>query len=145
MVRVRRHLQQVEAELRDDAPTGLDARQVTARADAIDHLHGYWEAGEFPHNTYVPDRRVPVFVDNDGRRCAVAHRISNEVGGTPWPLLLTPQPAPASKTDCDGSSTLHSQVRQYVTSDRPGVEHAYVLGGRCAVGHDAYARLDADL
>ncbi|HJL17651.1 MAG TPA: Kazal-type serine protease inhibitor [Sandaracinaceae bacterium LLY-WYZ-13_1] len=78
--RIRAHLAEVEAELRAVDTSHLDLTQRRARARAIDLLHDYWVAGRFPHNTQRPRERVPVFIDADGRRCAMAHLVM-ETGG----------------------------------------------------------------
>ena len=69
--RIRTHLGTVEAELRAAPVAQLSAVQRTNRAAALDTLHAYRLAGEFPRNTEVPGERVPVFRDANGRDCAV--------------------------------------------------------------------------
>ncbi len=69
----RRHYENVEAELRAADTSHLTPNQTTARARAIDLLREYHQRADFGLNTYAPDDRRPVFVDADGRRCAVAH------------------------------------------------------------------------
>lgn len=70
--RIQAHLEQVEAELRSRDVSHLSAEQRAARERNLDRLHAYWKAGEFPHNTHVAWKQ-PVFLDRDGRACAVAH------------------------------------------------------------------------
>lgn len=73
VARVRAHLLRVEWELRDADVSHLTDEQRSARAAHLDRLHAYALAGVFPHNHDVPDRRVPVFVDDHGTHCAVGH------------------------------------------------------------------------
>jgi hypothetical protein len=47
----------------------------------LETLEGYAARGLFPRNHEVPDRRVPIFVDEAGRRCAMAHLIEVSGGG----------------------------------------------------------------
>jgi len=70
--RIRRHLAEVEAELRTARVDGLSAALRRARAQHLDRLHAYADRGEFPRNQ-THARRVPVFVDDDGTACAVGH------------------------------------------------------------------------
>lgn len=74
-LRIREHLRSVERELRDKPVTHLSPEQRGARARALDALHDYWVAAEFPENTRHPGERVPYFIDDAGRACAMAHLI----------------------------------------------------------------------
>src|SRR5262245_58636680 len=65
------HYRRVEQELRGASPA-LDAQRADARAQVIDLLHAYWTRANFGINAGFPGRREPYFVDDDGRRCAVA-------------------------------------------------------------------------
>ncbi len=51
---------------------------MLARALLLDALQDYWRAGRFPKNPGFP-WQVPVFVDAEGTRCAIAHLM--ELGG----------------------------------------------------------------
>lgn len=51
----------------------LYERLALRRAEQIARLHDYAARGEFPINTYISSRRVPVFVDRGGTACAVGH------------------------------------------------------------------------
>ncbi len=73
--RIQRHLARVEAELRAAPTDHLDPVQKLERARNLDRLHAYWTAGQFPHNTDFAGRRVPYFIDDDGRACAVGHLV----------------------------------------------------------------------
>lgn len=66
----RLHLWSAEHELRHSpAPQGADDH---ARQHNLDVLRAYRRSRRFPHNT-VATRPTPVFIDDDGRRRAVAH------------------------------------------------------------------------
>jgi HEAT repeat protein len=66
-----RHYATVEQELRL-APAPADAAVAARRAFVIDALRDYRERGDFGINRQYDGSRVPLFVDADGRRCAVA-------------------------------------------------------------------------
>jgi hypothetical protein len=51
---------------------------VAARQTQIERVRAYRKAARFPHNTMVQNARVPVFVDKDGRLCAVAHLMTQD-------------------------------------------------------------------
>ena len=71
---IKLHLQLVEQTLRQKSTAGLSARQKENRLDALDHLHQYWIAGQFPVNdkyTY----RTPIFIDRQNNFCAVGYLV----------------------------------------------------------------------
>lgn len=70
--RIRKHLKEVEAKLRAKDVSALSTEQRRAREANLDLLRKYWKRGTFPHNTMV-DGRTPVFIDGDGRKCAVGY------------------------------------------------------------------------
>lgn len=78
--RIQRHLAAVEADMRAADVSHLDSRQRAARRAHLDRLRAYREAGVFPHN-HVAAVRVPVFIDEHGTRCAMAHLIESSGGG----------------------------------------------------------------
>lgn len=78
-LRLRTHLAYVESVLRQRDISHLSAEQRTNRTHLLDALHDYWIEGQFPRNTETSDR-TPVFVDDDGRLCAVAHLIAQSAG-----------------------------------------------------------------
>jgi len=69
--RIQRHLAHVERTLRSETSKELAPAQRAARGRALDALHAYWTAGEFPRNRDYTDRRVPYFIDDEGTACAV--------------------------------------------------------------------------
>lgn len=64
------HLWTAERELRLASPP--DPAMQSARLHQLDVLRDYRRSRGFPRNT-VSRRPAPVFIDDDGRRCAVAH------------------------------------------------------------------------
>jgi hypothetical protein len=80
-MRIQRHLETVEAELRARPVDHLSPEQRAERAKNLERLHAYRLAGEFPRNEVAPGERVPVFVDDDGRECAVGHLVIESGAG----------------------------------------------------------------
>jgi hypothetical protein len=74
--RIEAHLANVELELRARDVAALTVEQRQARARHIEVLREYREAGEFPRNTDIGDRRAPYFVDRAGTLCAMAYLIA---------------------------------------------------------------------
>jgi len=70
VLRIRSHLEAVEAELRAvPAPTP----ETQERRDLqLDRLRAYHQRGLFPFND-LRDERIPIFIDSNGTACAVAH------------------------------------------------------------------------
>jgi len=73
--RIRRRLNRVERGLRARDVYDLTPAQCAKRAVALDYLRDYWQRGEFPRNTGY-STLTPIFVDDGGRPCAVAHLLS---------------------------------------------------------------------
>jgi hypothetical protein len=73
--RIRKHLAQVESDLRANPPEGLSPGQSEARSRRLDDLHAYWLRGEFPYNPDYPDSLVPYFIDARGVACAVGQLV----------------------------------------------------------------------
>jgi len=71
-LRIRAHLAQVESELRSRDVSDIPLPAQAARSRALDTLHRYWEAGQFPHNQGPSSERIPIFIDAEARPCAVA-------------------------------------------------------------------------
>ena len=80
-LRIRAHLERVEAELRARDASSLAPNAREARARALDRLHAYAARGVFPRNTRHSGERVPYFIDDEARACAVAHLI--QASGAP--------------------------------------------------------------
>jgi hypothetical protein len=74
-IRIQRHLEQVEADLRARPVDHLAPMQRLERRRNLDRLHAYRLAGEFPRNADFTAQRVPYFVDAEGRECAVGHLV----------------------------------------------------------------------
>lgn len=72
--RIAAHLRGAEAQLiaRSDAHAHLPPAVRRVRAWLIGELRRYRLAGRFPRN-YSHDSRTPVFIDEHGTRCAMAH------------------------------------------------------------------------
>lgn len=68
--RIAQHLHLVRVHLAAHTPEGLSAAQAAERADLLDALEVYADAGRFPQN-YVLPYRNPVFIDPHGTACAV--------------------------------------------------------------------------
>lgn len=77
--RLRTHLAYVEGRLRARGVGHLSASQRARRLRLLGDLRAYWQAGVFPRNTARPGR-TPVFIDEQGRLCAVGHLIAQSVG-----------------------------------------------------------------
>lgn len=74
---LRAHFAAVLAELRARDTTDLHPSQQATRALLIAELERYARRGRFPHNRVCHDRRIPIFVDHHGTRCAMAHLIDS--------------------------------------------------------------------
>ncbi len=66
------HYAQVERELRAADVEHLSVETRAARARALDRFHSYWTGADFGASDAFPGARVPFFVDDAGRHCAVA-------------------------------------------------------------------------
>lgn len=74
-LRIQAHLQRVETELRARDVSHLAPAPRAARLHALDVLHEYRLTGRFPRNRGEAPDRIPIFIDADGRTCAVAELI----------------------------------------------------------------------
>lgn len=79
-VRIATHLAFVEQILRERPTDHLTPEQARRRSAAFDHLRAYRLDGIYPQNTTHPGQRTPVFIDADGRICAVGYLIEQTVG-----------------------------------------------------------------
>lgn len=66
------HLMLVEKTLRARNISTLSASQKQNRLTLLNELNGYWKAGRFPVNDYLPYKN-PVFIDREGTHCAVGY------------------------------------------------------------------------
>lgn len=71
---IRLHLQLVEQRLRGKSLQGLSAKQQQLRTQALNDLHQYWQAGNFPLNERY-SYRTPIFIDEHNNFCAVGYLI----------------------------------------------------------------------
>jgi hypothetical protein len=71
VARVRAHLERIEREMLATTPPDLTADQATRRAEVLRDLHRYIEAERYPTNR-IFEEPIPIFIDDDGARCAVA-------------------------------------------------------------------------
>jgi len=78
---IRRHLRAVRAELAARPTDALSPELAAARARNLEILGEYAEAGIFPRNRAFPGLR-PVFIDDDGRACAVGYLMLENGGET---------------------------------------------------------------
>ena len=79
-VRIQTHLAYAEQQLRRRTPTALPATQRQRRAQLLDLLHDYWQAGVFPRNASPDGQRRPCFIDGAGRICAVGYLVEQTAG-----------------------------------------------------------------
>lgn len=71
--RVRAHLLAAEQRLRARGNGQLTRAQTRRRTANIAVLGEYRARGQYPHNTEFPGRRVPYFMDSEGRLCALSY------------------------------------------------------------------------
>ncbi|MBT8494352.1 MAG: hypothetical protein KJO07_14955 [Deltaproteobacteria bacterium] len=74
--RIAVHLEWVESRLRERTPLGLDPQQRQRRARLLAELEDYRRAGRFPTRSDRARGRLPVWVDDQGTHCAVAHLVA---------------------------------------------------------------------
>lgn len=79
-VRIQAHLAYVEQLLRAKDVSNMPASLQKRRAHVLNLLHAYWSAGVFPRNFDHPGKRVPCFIDKDGRICAVGYLVEQTAG-----------------------------------------------------------------
>ena len=78
-LRLRTHLAYVEGLLRARDVSHLTPAQRERRTRLLDQLRAYRKRGVFPQNTYQRGR-TPVFIDAQGRLCAVGFLIAQSAG-----------------------------------------------------------------
>ena len=79
-LRIKTHLEYVENLLRQKDISNLTLEQQEKRKNLLDLLHEYWTAGIFPRNYDHTDKRVPCFIDKDGKICAVGYLVEQTAG-----------------------------------------------------------------
>jgi hypothetical protein len=79
-LRIRTHLEYVENLLRQKDVSNLTVKEKENREYLLDFLHDYWTTGIFPRNYDYANKRVPCFIDKDGRICAVGYLIEKTAG-----------------------------------------------------------------
>lgn len=79
-LRIATHLEYVEKLLRSRDASGLPQELQESRAELLDHLHEYWNAGAFPVNYDFPGERRPCFIDKNGNICAVGYLVEQSAG-----------------------------------------------------------------
>lgn len=79
-LRIKTHLEYVENLLRQKDVSNLRVEQKENREYLLDLLHEYWTEGIFPRNYEYADKRVPCFIDKNGRICAVGYLIEQTAG-----------------------------------------------------------------
>lgn len=79
-IRIRTHLKYVEQKLRQRSISHLTTEQKKNRANYLDLLKEYIQAGHFPHNDGHSDLRRPTFIDDDGNICAVGYLVEQTAG-----------------------------------------------------------------
>ncbi len=79
LVRVRTHLAFVEHLLRSTDDSAMPAAARDARRRNLDLLRRYWQAELFPAGESDAGRQ-PTFIDDAGRRCAVAYLVEASAG-----------------------------------------------------------------
>lgn len=136
----RAHYARVEAELAARDVSALTPAQRERRALLIEELARYRERGDFGRRAVAEPGRVPIFVDDGGRHCAVAnllHRTGHDalvdavrwVDNGAWVVDLAGDPAFASWLDAHGLSLWEAARIQLPThgpppSDTPPAETA---------------------
>ena len=79
-LRIKTHLEYVENLLRQKDVSILKKKQSVNRRKMIQLLNDYHNAAVFPKNVDFADKRIPCFIDLDGRICAVGYLIEQTAG-----------------------------------------------------------------
>jgi hypothetical protein len=79
-LRIRTHLEFVEANLRMVSTEHLSSSARINREELLDRLHEYWTANIFPSPSISYEGRKPCFIDSDGNICAVGYLIEMASG-----------------------------------------------------------------
>lgn len=79
-LRIRTHLEFVEANLMKVSTENLAPTARANRVELLDCLHAYWMANKFPSPSIQYEGRKPCFIDSDGAICAVGYLIEMASG-----------------------------------------------------------------
>ncbi|GAB3894421.1 hypothetical protein GCM10028803_09360 [Larkinella knui] len=79
-LRIRTHLEYVEALLRNRTTRAMSSDQQKKRRFLLDKLREYRQRGAFPKNYDYVDERKPCFIDKDGTICAVGYLVEQTAG-----------------------------------------------------------------
>jgi hypothetical protein len=79
-LRLQTHLGYVETLLRSKDVSSLEKHQQENRLKMLNLLNEYWKAGVFPRNYDYPNKRMPCFIDKNGKICAVGYLIEQTAG-----------------------------------------------------------------
>ncbi len=79
-LRIKTHFEYVENLLRQKDISNLTPELQKKRIHILQLLHDYWTAGIFPRNYEYADKRVPCFIDKDGRICGVGYLVEQTAG-----------------------------------------------------------------
>lgn len=75
VLRIKTHLAYVEKLLRKKDVSNLTLELQAKRRHLLDLLNDYWTTGIFPRNYDYAEKRVPCFIDKDGKICAIGYLI----------------------------------------------------------------------
>lgn len=81
-LRLTTHLEYVANKLRNADVSHLTPELRKKRTLLLNYLKEYIEAESYPKNYVVPDRSQSVFIDKNGRICAVGYLVEKSVGRT---------------------------------------------------------------
>ena len=79
-LRIYTHLTYVEKKLREQDVSHLSQEKREQRAKMLDLLQNYRLTELYPESSYHPDKRRPVFIDDNGNLCAVGYLIAETAG-----------------------------------------------------------------
>lgn len=79
-LRLTTHLEYVVNKLRNAEVSHLSTELKAKRLQFLDYLKEYIEAESYPKNYVVPNRSQSVFIDKNGKICAVGYLVEKSVG-----------------------------------------------------------------
>jgi len=127
-LRVRTHLAYVERRLRAADDAHLPSALREARRRNLDLLRAYWQAGVFPAGEN-PAGRQPTFIDDAGRRCAVAALVE-AAAGTETVARINDRYRNAYIREMDDAALAAWIARSGFTSDEVAMIQPNYGGGR---------------